>query len=85
VVRRIEKDSAVQDLLHAAITPIASPSVKASFVSLLSRAAGVDERLRAFAVRELGRTEWEGMSEVGFDLSSQSYRLVRHVLIETIG
>lgn len=84
MVRRIEKDLAVQDFLHAAITPMASASVKASFASLLSRGSGVDERLRAFAVRELDRTESEGMSEVGFDLSSQTYRLVRQVLIETI-
>jgi hypothetical protein len=85
IVRRIENDSAVQDLLHAALTPRASASVKASFVSLLSRGARVDERLRAFIVSELDRTESEEMPEVGFDLSSQSYRLVRQVLIETIG
>lgn len=79
-----KKDSAVQDLLHAAITPMASASVKASFASLLSRASGVNERLRAIAVREYDRTQSEGMPEVGFDLSSQTYRLVRQVLIETI-
>lgn len=84
IVRRIERDSAVQDLLHAAITPTASASVKASFATLLSRAAGVGERLRVIAVRELDRTESEVMPEVGFDLSSQTYRLVRQVLIETI-
>lgn len=85
MVRRIENDSACKDLLHSAITPMASASVKASFVSLLSRASGVDERLRAFADCELKRMESEGMPEVGFDLSSQSYRLVRQVLIEVIG
>jgi len=85
IVRRIEKDSAVQDLLHAAITPTAPASVKASFTSLLSRASGVDERLRAIAVRELDRMKSRGMPEVGFDLSSQTYRLVRQVLIEVIG
>lgn len=84
IVRRIERDSAVQDLLHAAITPSASASVKTSFATLLSRAAGVGERLRVIAVRELDRTESEVMPEVGFDLSSQTYRLVRQVLIETI-
>lgn len=85
IVRRIEKDPAVQDLLHTAITPMASASVKTSFASLLSRAVGVDERFRDMAVRELDRTESEGMPEVGFDLTSQTYRLVRQVLIEAIG
>ena len=84
IARRIEKDSAVQDLVHAAITPNASASVKASFTSFLSQAFGVEERLRAFAILELDRTESDGMPEVGFDLSSQTYRLVRHVLIEAI-
>ena len=84
IIRRIEKDSVVKDLLNAAMTPDASASVKASFVSLLSQASGVDERLRAFAVRELSRTESEGLPEAGFDLVSQTYRLVRQVLNETI-
>ena len=85
IVRRIEKDTAVQDSLHAEMTPTACASVKVSFTSLLGRASGVDERLRAFAVRELDRTKSEWMPEVGFDLFSQTFRLVRHVLIETIG
>ena len=85
MIRRIEKDPDVQDLLHAALTRTPSPSVRASLVSMLARAAGVDERLRTFVGWELERTESEAMPEVGFDLSSESYRLVRHVLIETIG
>lgn len=85
IVRRIEKDSAVQDLLRAAITPTASASVKVSFTSLLSRASGVDERLRAIAVRELDRMESEGIPDVGFDLLLQTHRIVWQVLIETIG
>lgn len=85
VVRRIEKDSAVQERLQVQLTSDASPSKKASFVSLLARAAGVSERLRTFAISELDRTNLKAMPEVGFDLSSQSYRLIRHVLIETLG
>ncbi len=84
-LKRIEKDSAVQDCLHSALTSTAHPSVKASFVSLLARAAGVDEKLRTFAVDELKRTASEAVPQVGFDLVSQSYRLVRHVLLETVG
>lgn len=83
--RRIERDTAVQDLLHEGMTPTASASVKVSFASLLGGAAGVDERLRTFAAQELRRTDAETMPEVGFDLSSQAHRLVKHVLIELIG
>jgi hypothetical protein len=85
VIRRIEKDPAVRELMMAAVTTQSSPSVKSSFVSLLGRAAGVDETLRAFAVGELQRTESEPIPDIGFDLSSRSYRLVRHVLFEAIG
>lgn len=85
MVRRIEKDAALQGLLHLALTPISSASVKISFVSLLGRAAGVDERLRAFAVGELDRTDRDAVPEVGFDLSSQTYHVVRHRLFDLIG
>ena len=85
ILKRIEQDSAVQDCLQSALAATTSPSVKASFVSLLARATGVDERLRMFATNELERTQSEPLPQVGFDLSSQSYRLVRHVLLETLG
>ena len=52
---------------------------------LLARAAGVDEQLRTFVVDALQRTASLAIPRVGFDLVSQSHRLVRYVLLETIG
>ena len=85
ILKRIEKDPALQAHMLSALTPTAPPSVKASFVSLLARTAGVDQKLRTFAADELQRTESDVVPQLGFDLASQSYRLVRHVLLETIG
>jgi hypothetical protein len=40
--------------------------------------------LRTVAISELDHTNLKAMPEVGFDLSSQSYHLIRHVLIARI-
>jgi hypothetical protein len=82
MVRRIEKDGEVRAALRAALTAVATPSVKVSFVSLLAQASTVGEELQAFAAAEAERSDAKSMPEVGFDLGAQAYRIVRHVLLE---
>src|SRR5271165_1284968 len=82
IVRRVEKDAELRAALLTALTLRSSPSVKASFTSLLVRAHGVGEGLRAFAEPEVERLDAKSIPEVGFDLGAQAYRIVRHVLLE---
>jgi NACHT domain-containing protein len=82
MVRRIEKDGEVRTALRAALTAVATPSVKVSFVSLLAQASTVGEELQAFSAAEAERSDAKSIPEVGFDLGAQAYRIVRHVLLE---
>jgi hypothetical protein len=85
VMRRIEMDSEVQAVLHSLLKKSTSPSVKVSIASLLGKAAGVEDRLVAFASDELRRSETLAAPEVGLDMYSQAYRIVPHVLMELAG
>jgi hypothetical protein len=85
ILRRIERDAEVQSRLLESLEAAVDSSIRTSFPVLLSRAAGVSERLRLWAMKELRRAESAEIPEVGFDLFSQSYRVVRQVLIETLG
>ena len=84
IVRRVEKDPEVRVALLAALTAKSSPSVRASLTSLLVLAYGVDEELQTFARAEVERLEAKSIPEIGFDLGTQAYRIVRHVLLEAL-
>ncbi len=84
LLRRIEKDTAVQAALRLALINSSLTSEKATFMSLLLRAGTIDEGLSAHMATQVNLARTSAMPEVGFDLVAQSYRIVEHVFVEAL-
>jgi hypothetical protein len=84
MVKRIEGDADLQEELRRAIAEDASPSERASFTALLSRAGALDTstttQIDTWITSELASP----LPEVGFDVVAQQFRVVNHVLVEAL-
>ena len=86
IVRRLRYDDELFTNLKARLFADPSPSQKASFPRLLSAARGISPELREWGLAEIARqVGTDGLSEIGFDLVSGTYRAVWHSLMDVIG
>jgi hypothetical protein len=84
LLRRIEKDVALQAALQQALVDTSSSSEQASFTALLLRAGDINAGLSAHIATQVGLVRTPAMPEVGFDLVGQAFRVVEHVLVEAL-
>ena len=84
LTRRIERDTELQSAFLQALAPDTPSSIKASFVSLLVRAVGPSTALTEYVSAELRRANTASFPEIGFDLVSQTNRVMAHLLTETL-
>ena len=84
LMRRIERDAELQSAFLQALAPNTPSSIKASFVSLLGQAVGPSTALTEYVSAELRRANTASFPEIGFDLRSQTHRVVAHLLTETL-
>lgn len=84
LVRRIATDISLQTDIRAALMQTNSTSVKVTFWSLLGRAAVHTDDLRQLATEELRKLDGELEPIIGFDLLTNSHRLMFQVLTEFI-
>lgn len=82
LVRRIASDTELQTRMRTTAKQASAPSVKVTFWALLQRATGGSDDLRREAAEELRRLDQELEPIMGFDLLTNSHRLLFHVLTE---
>lgn len=84
LVRRIATDATLQADMHTALTQTDSLSLRLSLWSLLGSAAGRGDDLLQLATAELRRLDEEIEPAIGFDLLTNSHRLLFQVLTEIV-
>ena len=84
LTRRLERDTELQAAFLQTLARDTPSSIKASFVSLLAQAVGPGSELTEYVSAELRRANTAPFPEIGFDLRSQTNRIVAHVLTETL-
>jgi len=82
LVRRIATDPTLQAEMRAALARASTASVKVTLSALLGRATGPADNVRQYAIEELGNLEEDPMPVIGFDLTTNSHRLLFQVLTE---
>jgi hypothetical protein len=82
LVRRIKTDLSLHAEMRAALARASTASAKVTFSALLGRAMGPADDLRQYAIEELDKLEKDLMPMIGFDLSTNSHRLLFQVLTE---
>lgn len=82
LVRRIKTDPSLQTHMRAALTQTSATSIKVTFAALLGRAMGPADELRQYAIQELRKLRHDSVPIVGFDLTTNSHRLLFQVLTE---
>jgi hypothetical protein len=84
LVRRIATDTSLQADMAAALTQENSASITVTLWSLLGGAIGRTDGLRRQATQELKRLDELSEPVIGFDLLTNSYRLLFQVLTEIV-
>jgi hypothetical protein len=82
LVRRIATDPTLQAEMRTALAQADTASVKVTLSALLGRAMGPADDLRQYAIEELGELNEDPMPVIGFDLTTNSHRLLFQVLTE---
>jgi hypothetical protein len=84
LVRRIATDPTLQAEMRMALAQANTASVKVTLSALLGRAMGPADDLRQYAIEELRKLDQEVLPVVGFDLTTNSHRLLFQVLTELV-
>jgi hypothetical protein len=84
MLRRIEKDKALQEALYDVLARQCAPSVRVSFLALLGRASADTPRLHTLATEELEALANLPTTVIGLDITTGNYRPYLHILTELI-
>jgi hypothetical protein len=85
IIRRLQEDCELADMLTAHVTSGPRASEKASIPRILAVARGVPDELRKWCARELAdQLEGARFPQVGFDLVSRELRPVAHSLLDVL-
>ncbi|MEH2567133.1 NACHT domain-containing protein [Bradyrhizobium sp. AZCC 2289] len=82
LVRRIKADPTLQTHMRAALAQASVASIKVTFAALLGRGMGSADDLRQYAIEELDRLNKDPIPVIGYDLTTNSHRLLFQVLTE---
>jgi len=82
LVRRIKRDSELQDKMFLVLGEADSVSLQATLFSLLRRSVGPTDNLKHYATSELRKLQGQTTPAIGFDLTSYAHRPLFQVLTE---